>query len=267
MSHSRHEFLGAGALSLIGTTASGQRPPERIDCLDYGRSFIFGTARFNAVRFWVESRTTVFDDTNGTTSEYYQCAACKSENTFAEENLFKEDNFNFLPILGNGEWLIFRRPALISERYRSVQKVEDVWGPPELKLHSAQSPVVLETFEEIRDATAAAVPLVTQTEIANEETGLRAVIECPTKTMNIGLDIEKYQVDTGPVAYPDLSRVYDQPIECLSLAFIAFNAPHFADFVVEQPTPVMEDEQEKYQVYHYSSPFSLPAKNRILALT
>ena len=266
MSHSRREFLGAGALGLIGATAVGQDAQDRIDCLDYGRSFICGTARFNAVRFWVESRTTLFDDANSTSTVYYQCASCKSENTFAEENLFAEDNYDFLPILGDGEWLIFRRPATISESYRSVRKVEDVWGPPEMKLHPAQSPVVLETFEEIRDATASAVPLVTQTEIANEETGLRAVIECPTKTMNIGLDINKYQVDTGPVAYPDLSRIYEQPIDCLSLAFVAFNAPHFADFVVEQPTAVMEDGQEKYQLYHYSSPFSLPAKNKVLAL-
>jgi hypothetical protein len=55
-------------------------------------------------------------------------------------------------------------------------------------------------------------------------------------------------------------------IDCLRLAFVAFNAPHFADFVIEQPTPVIENEKEVCQVYHYSRPISLPAANRLLAI-
>ena len=65
---------------------------------------------------------------------------------------------------------------------------------------------------------------------------------------------------------PDLSRRYEPLVECLKLAFIAFNAPHFADFVVEQPTPVVEDGQERCQVFHYSNPISLAAKNALFAL-
>ena len=107
---------------------------------------------------------------------------------------------------------------------------------------------------------------MTHTELRNEETGLRAVIECPTKTMNISLETKKYQVDTGPVAFPDLAKRYERPIDCVSLAFVAFNAPTFADFVVEQPTMVLSKEGGECSVYHYSKPFSLPAKNRIFAL-
>jgi len=31
--------------------------------------------------------------------DYYQCASCKSENTFAERDLFQKDNYDFLPVL------------------------------------------------------------------------------------------------------------------------------------------------------------------------
>ena len=58
----------------------------------------------------------------------------------------------------------------------------------------------------------------------------------------------------------------ESEIDCLSLAFVAFNAPGFADFVVEQPTPVLEDGVAKGAVYRYANPFSLPARNRVLAL-
>jgi hypothetical protein len=279
MSTTRRSFLLTGAvasgLSVLARceprsqSCSAEEPAadQSLRCLDYARSFIFGTAAFNNVRFWVESRTTIVDEQHGTTTDYYQCASCKSENTFAEENLFHHDNYDFLPILGDGRWLIFRRPARISETYRKVGPVEDLWGAPRMLLREAAKITELTTWEQIRDATAAGWPLVTRTELRNETTGLRAVIECPCKTMNISIDHSKYQVDTGPIAWPDLSDRREPQIECLHLAFLAFNAPHFADFVVEQPTPVLEDGKEVARIYHYSSPFSQPATNRILAQT
>jgi hypothetical protein len=51
------------------------------------------------------------------------------------------------------------------------------------------------------------------------------------------------------------------------LAFAVFNAPHFCDFVIEQPTPVVRDELEVCKVYHYSNPVSFTAKNRVLSVS
>ncbi|MBM3889696.1 MAG: hypothetical protein FJ388_11295 [Verrucomicrobia bacterium] len=235
-------------------------------CLDYASSFICHPAPVNSVRFWVESRTRIVDDRNGGSTDFYQCASCKSENTFGEKDLFYKDNYDFLPIIGGGRYLIFRRKARLNADYRTVREKMEAWGEPILKLREAATTTVLDTWEKIRDATAAATPIVSQTEIMHVGTGLRAIIECPVKTMNISQEHRRYQVDTGPIAFPDLSQRCDPLINCLSLAFIAFNAPHFADFVIEQPTPVVEDGQEKCKIYHYSSPISLLAKNALFAL-
>lgn len=279
MQTNRRKFLAASvaSLSTVGAAAGCARQadaeeintPDATDsvrCLDYGLSFICNPSRSNAVRFWIESRTTVFDDVAGTSTEFYQCASCKSEHTFAEKDLLQKDNYDFLPIFGGDDLLIFRRPARLSDRYRQVVEAEKVWGRPILKLREGKRVQVLDTWEKIRDTTAASVPIVTQTEIKNAETGLRAIIECPVKTMNISLERSLYQVDTGPIAFPDLTKRYDRLIECLSLAFVVFNAPHFADFVIEQPTPLTEDDDENRKIYHYSNPFSLPAKNRVLSV-
>ncbi len=272
MKRTRRRFLLASTAAFGGSClgayvqAEQTGPAAEIRCLDYGRSFICGTAAFNSVRFWVESRTTIYDREAGTSAVYYQCASCKSENTFGEKDLFYADNYDFLPILGEGNWLIFRRPAKLSPNYRTVRPVDQVWGEPRLILHDAPEITLLDTFEKIRDATAAGLPIVTQTEVRNDETGLRAMIEYPVKTMNISLEKNMFQVDTGPIALPDLSKRFDPQIECLSLAFVAFNAPQFADFVVEQPTAVVEDGEEKCKIYHFSSPFSIPANNTLFAL-
>ncbi len=234
-------------------------------CLDYRRSFICGTSDLNSVRFLIESRTTIIDCATEERHVFYQCASCKSENTFGETDLFLADNYDFLPILGDGHWLIFRRHAQADpERYRQTIESPNAWGEPTLLLHEGINVQVLDTWEAIRTATAQGLPLVSQTELMNQDTSLKAVIECPVKTMNISIDKRMYQVDTGPIAFPDLTRTTVPVIDCLSLAFVAFNQDNFADFVIEQPTPLMRNEEELCRVNHYSNPISLPATNRIL---
>ena len=275
----RRAFLRTGA-GVCGTLALPARlfsadpeqqrpanaPAAGTRCLDFGLSFVCNTAAFNSVRMWIESRTTIIDPQAGTRTEYYQCGSCKSENTFAERDLFKADNYDFLPIFGDGRWLIFRRHAATTPGYRQMRKQEEMWGAPVLKLREPAAITGLDAWEKVRDATAAGLPIVTQTELHNPDTGLRAIIECPTKTLNIDRNNRKYQVDTGPVALPDLTRRYDLQIESLSLAYLAFNAPGFADFVVESETPVLEGGKEAAKVFHYSKLLSLPAKNLLLAL-
>ena len=279
-SNSRRAFIKNGLLvasGLLGTSASiasvnelgnHAQNKDQSKCIDYGRSFLCNTAEFNSVRMWIESKTTITDNNSGKSTIYYQGASCKSENTFGESDLFYKNNYDFLPIFGEGKVLVFRRFAnKQGEGYRSIKKMEDMWGAnPVLYMPVADVITELDSFEKIRDATVSGIPIVTQTEFQNNETGLRAVIEAPCKTMNISHTKKMYQVDTGPIAFPDLSKKYGVQIDCLSLAFIAFNTDHFADFVIEAPTPIMEDKKEVSTVYHYSKIKSLQVKNRIFAL-
>ncbi|MFG0261188.1 MAG: hypothetical protein ACF788_02215 [Novipirellula sp. JB048] len=273
--HTRRRFLkSAGAASSLVSATLAASPELSADtkesqtphsCLDYRRSFICGSSELNSVRLWIESRTTITDSSTGESVVFYQCASCKSEDTFAEKDLFYPDNYDFLPIFGDGHWLLFRRTARLDrERYRQTVVSPNAWGEPRLLLHEGTEVKELSTWEQMRDATAEGLPLVSQTELVNQDTSLKAVIECPVKTMNISHEKKMYQTDTGPIAFPDLTHTSAPRINCLRLAFIAFNQPHFADFVIEQPTPVIEDEVELCKIYHYSNPISLPATNRIL---
>ena len=277
---SRRTFIKTGlivASGVLSASASvscmnevGLRAEEldQSKCIDYGRSFLCNTAEFNSVRMWIESRTTIIDTKSGKSIVYYQGASCKSENTFGEKDLFYKDNYDFLPVFGEGKVLVFRRHVnKRGDKYRSIKKMEEMWGGNPV-IYTPVSNVIteLDTFEKIRDATAAGIPIVTQTEFQNDEIGLRAVIEAPCKTMNINHPEKLYQVDTGPIAYPDLSKVYEEQIDCLSLAFIAFNQDHFADFVIEAPTSILEGDKEVATVYHYSKMTTIQVQNRIFAL-
>ncbi len=163
--------------------------------------------------------------------------------------------------------LILRRHVDARETYRQLQKFKDVWGEPHVRVQFGKTVAELKMFEQIRDATATATLLIAQTEITNEETGLRCLMEYPTKTMNISQDNYLWQVDTGPIACSDLTQRFDPAVDSVRLAFAAFNVPHFCDFVIEQPTPVIRDGQEVCQILDYSKPVSFAAKNRVLAVS
>ena len=233
--------------------------------LDYGRSFLIGKGRANEVRFWIESRTRVIDDREGISEDFYQTASCKSENTFHERGLFKRDNYDYLPIFSAKYGLIFRRPARLSDRYRETRPYREMFGGYDLHTVEGESIRELPSNASIREKTYRFAPLVSQTEIRNDDTGLSALIECPVKTMNTRREDDRYQVDTGPLAFPDLSKRPDRLVDCLSLAFVAFNAPHFADFVIEAPT-VANPCNPDLKVHHYSKIVSLPSRNRVFAV-
>lgn len=234
--------------------------------IDYGLSFITGKASWNRVRFWVESRTRILDAQTGQYKDYYQCASCKSENTFARKDLFVADNYDFTPVFGPDDGVIFRRKAYLNPGYREWKAAANLWEGQEYQLRQPRSSRLLITPAEIHKATREGAPLVAQTEIANKETGLRAIIEFPLKTINIRDEEPTYQVDTGPVAFPDLTKRYPKSAESLSLAFVAFNAPEFADFVIEDETPILEQGKPLTQVHHYSRRLSLPAQNRLFTM-
>lgn len=280
-SKSRRNFLQASALAatallipeaVLANNASESTdqvlpPNDTTSCLDYGKSYICNTGEYNSVRLWIESRTIITDTKSGKVTEYLQCGSCKSEDTFAVKNLFFKDNYDFLPIFGGDDVLVFRRHVNIRDIYRIIKPASQMWGgKPNIRRIKPAVITELKTWEQMRDYTAAGIPIVTQTEIWNEQTGLKAVIECPCKTMNISHVKKVYQVDNGPVALPDISKVHSPEISSLSMAFIAFNTPDFADFVIEGPTPVIENGKEVTKVNHYSELRTHQSVNRVLAL-
>src|SRR5919106_5294209 len=86
----RRTFIAAALTAAVPAAAQADdAKPALIDglaVLDYGRSFVCGTASFNNVRFWVESRTVLIDGEKR--YEFLQFGSCKSENTFGEKDLF-----------------------------------------------------------------------------------------------------------------------------------------------------------------------------------
>ena len=255
--------------------------------IDYGRSFAMTTPPGDEVRFWVESRTRIIDEQTGEHEDFLQAGSCKSERSFVERDIFLEDNYDFLPILGEEYVVVFRRKAWLNPDYRTVKKATGFFGNMRRHVPELPSCEEITSHEAIFRATRDFRPLVAQTEIRNEALMLRAIIEHPVKTMNTvraehfpalaalvdnPLTIDGggwlYQTDTGPVAFPDLLERQARHADRLRLAYVAFNAPDFAEFIIEEPTPVRDEEgktQPTCMTRHHTQRLRLPAENRLYA--
>ncbi len=231
---------------------------------DYSRSFVTFTTRGrgNNARLQIESVCNLTDKTSGQTTEYVFFASCKSEDTFAKSNLFYEDNYDFCGIFASEEYAIFRTKSTHTDGFRETGLWKNRFENVHFQLVK-QTGHMLETPADIVQSTLKGIPIIGRVEIGNES--FSAVLEFPIKTMNVN-DIQNlYQIDTGPIAFPDFDITPTHPIERLSPAYVAYNAPHFADFVIQQPLAIHANSRETIQVTHYSKRVSLPAQTHVFA--
>lgn len=235
------------------------------DLLDYSATYLVGRWPGNQVRFWVESRTRLWDERGGWNDEFFQCGACKSEHTFVARNLFHKENYDFTPVFGREYGAIFRRKAAASAGYKEVKRTEEMWGGVICHLRRPKSVRRLLLSEEIAAATHRGLPLIGRTTFS--QGSVRVEIEFPVKTINIHVERRMFQVDTGPVAFPDLAGGCDRPVDAIGLAYVAFSAFDWAEFIIEAETPIAQGAGgEAVRVHHYSRIVEMPVTNELFAV-
>jgi len=225
---------------------------------DFGRSFVtFVTpGRGNNARIQVEARIEFSAD--GVTEELYLLASCKGEDTYAARDLFLQPNYDFCGVFNETQFSIIRT------RLGDTQFVADC-GPVQPRFERIYRQIVtrpaekLEGVGDVVQATLAGELLIARTELTSPDGQRTCLLEYPIKTMNANDIIPMYQVDTGPVAYPEWDSQAEVVAGRFRLAFVAFNAPDFADFVVLTPTEVAPG----VLTPHYSEVVSLPARNEV----
>ena len=76
----------------------------------------------------------------------------------------------------------------------------------------------------------------------------------------------RFQVDTGPLIFPDLTNDAEQLIDCCYLAHTVYNTFTYAEFVGKQPTPLIIDGREATSIYHYSKYWQLDVTNELYSI-
>ena len=227
----------------------------------------------NNARIPLDSRCVITEKATGDSHAFVLGASCKTEQVGVEEGIWHDPNADFVPVCSvSGDQFMGLKafdiadkgvmlypPSLGKQPERQIIDAEDTFD--NLKVDLTPVPgKILASPEEIVKAVLANRLINACTRIESDR--YIAEIEYPVKTINANERDMVYQPDTGPVILPDLSREPDDLLGGIDLAFVAFNTPNWAEFIVRVPTPITED----LRVHHYSQIVRFDAQNRIIEL-
>ena len=202
----------------------------------------------NNARIQIESSCKIRDRATGVAQTFVLGASCKTEYVGIDRDIWTEPNADFCIILSDESFLILkswdrnnkgvmRYPASLGEQpERQSGRVSDTYERVAINLRQVAARELIGA-EAIVQATLADELLVGRCayHLYNR---YDIEIDFPIKTMNANEREWIYQVDTGPILFPDLSADNNSWIDSFRLAYVAFNRADWAEFILQAPTPL-----------------------------
>ncbi|CAN5629337.1 hypothetical protein BH10CHL1_BH10CHL1_11650 [soil metagenome] len=226
----------------------------------------------NNARIQLESRCLIHDRQTDMRTEYVLGASCKTERVGVERDIWIEPNADFCPIFSQDEFLTLKSwdknakgvllypPSLGLQPERQLGKVAEAFDRVAINVRLVEGEL-LKSVDEIVQATLADQLLVGRIEFSARDR-YAVTIEFPIKTMNANEREQIYQTDTGAILFPDFSIEFTNVMETFHLAYVAYNGPDWAEFILQTPTPLGEG----ISVNHYSKIVRLTTQNAILRI-
>ena len=216
----------------------------------------------NNARVQLDSRLRITERGTGRVHAFVLGVSCKTERVGADVDLWLLPNADFKPLFSDTDFMqmkTFAQAGSVAQAYPpgSGEQSDRLRVPIETTFDRVHLDLVeheaapLAGAHEIVEATLANQPLVAV--VAIESDRYTAALEFPVKTMNANERDWVYQTDTGPVLFPDLTREPHDLLSGMELAYVALNAPDWADFIVRTRTRLAPD----IEVYHYATPVRL----------
>ena len=221
----------------------------------------------NSARIQLDARCQIANRATGESAWYYLITPCRTEWMYRPDELWQIPNHEYCGFWSSDEFMAGHVKtgdvSALGGDMRVAQPIEGHYA--ECDIHVAHFTRVrkLANDAEAVEATLEYLPIIARTEMWDQQTGARAVIEYPVKTMNVQLERERMQVDTGPLPFPDLSASVEREIERLSMAYVCYNTYDVAEFILRKPTPVMCDGDQVGSVIDYSEVRRVPVSTTL----
>lgn len=217
----------------------------------------------NSARIQLDARCEILNEEDGTSEEFFLITPCRTEWMYRSDTLFQYPSGEYCAIWSESEFLNVGYGITDNKVKHTAFLIEDRFTDFNFTIRTHPVIQALVNSEQIIQSTKANKALIGRTTIWNEVKSIRAIIEYPIKTINVNHDHGLFQVDTGPLPFPDLTCSSECSIEWFSVAFVCYNAFDIAEFILRKPTPVMDDGRELCKVVTYSDIRRVPAQNNI----
>ena len=226
----------------------------------------------NTIRILIDSRCHIVDTQSGESEWYYLITPCRTEWMYRDDILWKNDpNLEFVGIYSNNHYR--HGHVQVKDKLRPQQDMDIVKDvkvglsdfEPNLIFY-AQGQELLNDAEVIQ-ATLDLVPIIATTEFESEDKIKKVIIEYPIKTMNYVKEKERFQVDTGPLLFPDFEINAVNDIQKLELAFVCYNNRDVAEFVSRVPTVINNGSDKQIESMEYSKINRINVRTKLFACT
>ncbi|MEA2525523.1 MAG: hypothetical protein QOG89_3084 [Thermomicrobiales bacterium] len=219
----------------------------------------------NIARIQIDAAATITDERTGAETTYYLIAPCRSEYMYLAGQLFQMPNYEFCGVFTTDQVMIVRTQWTSERDNREVAPATERFAKVDLAINHFPAPTALANEAAIVEATLANRPLVARTALRDEASGRRALLEYPIKTMNVVASPPQFQVDTGPLLFPDFASTAQHPIERLEIAHVVYHGFEKAEFILRRPHQVGERDGQPVAVTDYSEIATLPARNELFS--
>lgn len=247
-----------------------------VSILDYCRSFAINTSakngeENNTCRTQLLSRCSLPDDT-GRQRDYFLGKECIGEYMYQDGGIaqvptaevcviFNVDESSLLKKFANHQYDVIQAGELTVAR-KGFDGSYANWTA--LRFIHRRSPAhLLKSVDAIIEATLAGKPLIGRTTLATGA-GTKAVLEYPISYMNVHPPEGRFQVDVGPILYPDGSSTAELMVQRFHLAYVMYNELDEAEFALRLPTRVSESVQG--ETLHYSKIITTPVRHELFSL-
>jgi hypothetical protein len=189
-------------------------------------------------------------------------APCRHERMYQEEGIIKNPSGEYRVIYSRHRQFDICK-LLVEEGERPKSTTTARFSSLVFAIRHYDEATPLETDAAVVAATQANLPIGARTELWAGARGLRAVLEYPIRTMNFHPERTRFQVDTGPLNFPDLAADDEHWIDRRAVAHAVYNPFDRCEFVCKRPTPLLHDSQEVARIFDYSDFWSLPARHTL----
>jgi len=219
--------------------------------------------RTNRIRVTLESICRLTHRPSNRCTTYALSAACRTERVGAGRNqLWIEPNAECAFVCSDdGQVAIFKNwhkknpgvmlypESLGPQPERQTFRSEENFDETSLDITMVDA-TLLQDFEQVTAAILGTQPIISRIEYQEGEYDV--CIDQPVKTINLAQRDRLQQTDTGPIIFPDLSAerlaAAALEIDVFDLAFSAWHAADWAEFVIQAPVELGDD----LSINHYS---------------
>ncbi|SVB80847.1 uncharacterized protein METZ01_LOCUS233701 [marine metagenome] len=245
--------------------------------LDFNRSHTIVTSaqegvEMNTCRSQVLASCTLTDDSQRPVT-YYLCKECIGEHMYKEIGIAQVPTSEICTIFGEHESSLRKKFAdhkddVIQSGTNDVSRKGFAggvayWTNLRFLLKSAEARP-LRTTDDIITATLGGESMVGVTTLADSKNGGETRLEYPIPYVNVHRPENRFQVDVGPILYPDVASNEPALVDRLQFAYVMYNQLEVAEFALRVPTVIGGDLSVETQ--HYSQVVKVPARSELFAL-